>query len=220
MGACRPFADRQPEKPLSNKERELKRVEQPFKEVGRTKMGDGETGPIEDLFSDKGVPTRIAFRIPIGRSLGQIDDGGHARFPGGLREIDSRIDKPRRDRVDQIGRLYAFHGLADRIDIVEVAYDDFGTEFFQGGRSIVLPCTMARTLSPSTIDALTAARPVSPVAPVINTLRLISCSYTGGVIRRAALGVAGLVAMGTRRGVVLWVCTGGQVACARSTGCP
>jgi hypothetical protein len=41
------------------------------------------------------------------------------------------------DWVDQICRLYAFHGLSDRIDVVEIAYHDFGTELFQSRRSIV-----------------------------------------------------------------------------------
>jgi hypothetical protein len=40
-GRMSAFADRQAENSFFNKEGELKRVEQPFKKVRRTKMGDG-----------------------------------------------------------------------------------------------------------------------------------------------------------------------------------
>lgn len=73
-GRMSPLADRQSENPFFNKERKLKRVEQPFEEVRRAKMGDGETRSIEDLLSDKRLFARIAFRMPIGRSLRQVDD--------------------------------------------------------------------------------------------------------------------------------------------------
>jgi len=49
-----PFADRQAENSFFNKQRELKRVEQPFKEKRRAKMGDCETRPIEYLLGDEG----------------------------------------------------------------------------------------------------------------------------------------------------------------------
>jgi hypothetical protein len=99
-GRMSPFADGEAENSFFNKERKLKRVEQPFKKVRRAKMGDCETRPIENLLSDEGVSTRIAFRIAISRPLRQIDDGGDGRFLRGLREIDGCIDKPRLDRVD------------------------------------------------------------------------------------------------------------------------
>jgi len=93
-GCMSPFANRQAENSFFNKERKLKRVKQPFKEVRRAKMGDCKTRPIENLLSNESVSTRIAFRIAISRSLRQIDDGGDGCFLCSLREIDRCIDKP------------------------------------------------------------------------------------------------------------------------------
>jgi len=101
-------------------------------------MGDCETRPVEDLLGDESFFTRITFRIAISGSLRQIDDRGDACFPRGLREIDGRVDKPGLDWVDQIRHINAFYGLADCIDIVEVADYDFGAQLFQRHRSIVL----------------------------------------------------------------------------------
>jgi hypothetical protein len=47
--------------------------------------------------------------------------------------------------------------------------------FSSAAERLSLLCTRARTLSPRASASLTEARPVSPVAPVINTVRVIIC---------------------------------------------
>ena len=138
MGACFPLPTGRRMNPLLDEQGELPRVEQPFEEIRRPEMGDREARPIEDLLGDVGVLAGIAPGMAIGRSLGEVDDRGDARFPGGLREIDGRVDEPGSDRVNQVRRIDAFHGRANRVDVEEVAHHDLGTLLLQCGRSVVL----------------------------------------------------------------------------------
>jgi hypothetical protein len=69
-------------------------------------------------------------------------------------------------------------------------------EEFPRWKNQSLPCTMARTLSWRASDSLTGARPVSLVAPVINTLRV---NFTPGIGSGVRQGFRGATKKGGQR---------------------
>jgi hypothetical protein len=81
------LAERQAKNTFFQEHRELPRVEQPFEEVGRSKVGHLKARPIEHLLRDPGFLAGIACRRATGRTLRQIDDRGHAGFLRGSREL-------------------------------------------------------------------------------------------------------------------------------------
>ena len=137
-GACRPFADRQAQDALFDEQRQLPGIEQPFEEVGRAQVRDGEPRPVQHLLGDEMVAAGMALRMPVGRALGQVD---HMRDPGllrGLREVDRRVDQPGLHRPDHVGGIDAIHRGDDRVDLQEITYGDPGSLLRERRRALVL----------------------------------------------------------------------------------
>ena len=94
-------------------------------------MNDGSPDQFSTCSAMKLSRQELLVGEAIGRALRQVDDGGDARFLRGLGEIDGRMDQAGRDRPDKIGRIGAFHGGADGVDLQEIAQHHFGAELFQ-----------------------------------------------------------------------------------------
>ena len=67
----------------------------------------------------------------IGGWLREIDDRRCGGLFCGLREVDGRFDQSRLDRVYEVSRIGALHGLIDGIDLMKVADYYLGAEFLQ-----------------------------------------------------------------------------------------
>ena len=54
---------------------QLPGIEQPFEEVGRPQMDDGQARPVEHLLGDEAVAAGVAGGVAVRRPLRQVDDG-------------------------------------------------------------------------------------------------------------------------------------------------
>ena len=148
-----PVADRQAQDALFHEERQLPGIEQPFQEVGRAQVRDGESRPVQHLLGNEMVPAGMALGMPVGRALGQVD---HMRDTGllrCLREIDRRMDQPRLHRPHHVGGIDAIHRGDDRVDLQEIAHSDPGALLLSAAERASSRWTRARTFRPSAIDS-------------------------------------------------------------------
>lgn len=132
-----PLADRHAQDALLQV-RQLPQVEQPLEEIGRAEMDDRKPRPVEDFLGDEGIAARVARGVAIRRALRQVDDGLGACFLRGLREVHGRMNEAGLDGPDEVGRIDAFHGGADGVDLEEITEHDLGTQLPKSFRAGVL----------------------------------------------------------------------------------
>ena len=98
----------------------------------------GRPDQLKDLFCDPAIAARVADRGSIDGSLREVDESGDRGFFRSLCEVDGCFNQSGLDGVYEVGRIGAFHGFTDRVDLMEVTDYDIGTELFQGRCAVVL----------------------------------------------------------------------------------
>ena len=116
---------------------QLPRVEEPFQEVGRPQVYDVQPGPVEDLFGDEGITTRLTRRPPVRGPLGLVEHRRDAGLLRGLGEVHRGMDEAGRHRPDEVGRIHALHCRSNGVDVEQVSLHDLGAEGGQGVRTFV-----------------------------------------------------------------------------------
>jgi len=110
---------------------------EPLREIRWAQMGRGDRRPVQDPLSQPVDARRVAGGPATGRDLRHVDDRGDSGLRGGLGEGGGRLEQARADRVDEVGRPNAIDGLADNVDILQIADDDLGAAVTQFRGTVV-----------------------------------------------------------------------------------
>src|ERR1700722_11565703 len=110
---------------------------EPLSEIRWAQMCHRDRRPVQDPLSQPVDARRVACGTAAGRDLRHVDDRGDSGLLGGLGEGGGCLEQAWADRVDEVGRPNAVDGLADSVDVLQIADDDLGATVTQFRGAVV-----------------------------------------------------------------------------------